>query len=426
MIKEITAIALSALLLTACSAEKKEQQVTGTSETTATTPLTLTEIITTEKPFVPEEPEEKQRIELAVFDPFEDSVKVEESTVVEIEEALKKISDSRELLSANGFLYHLSTTGDYINEENILEENESEEYCYKEVLFADNEEELFDYFRAVFTENYISDEIIRAELFDERLQSVGGLPMANYKTIDGVLCMKYKSLASSYVIAYDDFVITYCDKKRAEVIADAEGASSDTQKFFLSLEWSEEYGWRLDNLEYEPCYLEEATLLYNAVTLKRDTINTILSGGVQPENPEVITIDGIEYTETDTGMSLIEMQEFFDETFFRNVIECDYVNNRIKTDKPLAEKYIVRYIDGVYAEIGGVLYRRNGVPKWYLPELKIEPKQYYDIQTFVYNGEEIVTEVTVYTISQWNKETNKRDYYEIKIASELPIKEITE
>ena len=116
------------------------------------------------------------------------------------------------------------------------------------------------------------------------------------------------------------------------------------------------------------------------------------------------------------------MQEFFDESFFRNVIECDYVNNRIKTDKPLAEKYIVRYIDEVYVEIDGVLYRRNDAPKWYLPELKIEPKQYYDIQTFVYNGGEIVTEVTVYTISQWNKETNKRDYYEIKIASELPIK----
>lgn len=422
MIRKITAIALSALLLTACHAEEKEQQVTGTSETTATTPLTLTEIITTETSFVPEEPEEKQRIELAVFDPFEDSVVVEESTVKEIEEALKKISDSRELFSANAFLYHLSTTDNYINEENILEENEREEYCYKEVLFADNEEELFDYFRAVFTENYMPDEIIRAELFDERLQSVGGLPMANYKTIDGILCMKYKSLASSYVIAYDDYVITYCDKNRAEVIVDAEGASSDTQKFFLSLEWSEEYGWRLDNLEYEPCYLEEATLLYNAVTLKRDTINTILSGGVQPENSEVITIDGIKYTETDTGMSLTEMQEFFDESFFRNVIECDYVNNRIKTDKPLAEKYIVRYIDEVYVEIDGVLYRRNDAPKWYLPELKIEPKQYYDIQTFVYNGEEIVTEVTVYTISQWNKETNKRDYYEIKIASELPIK----
>lgn len=422
MIKKITAIALSALLLTACHAEEKEQQVTGTSETTATTPLTLTEIITTETSFVPEEPEEKQRIEIAVFDPFEDSVVVEESTVKEIEEALKKISDSRELFSANAFLYHLSTTDNYINEENILEENEREEYCYKEVLFADNEEELFDYFRAVFTENYMSDEDIREELFDERLQSVGGLPMANYKTIDGILCMKYKSLASSYVIAYDDYVITYCDKNRAELIVDAEGASSDTQKFFLSLEWSEEYGWRLDNLEYEPCYLEEATLLYNAVTLKRDTINIILSGGVQPENSEVITIDGIEYTETNTGMSLTEMQEFFDESFFRNVIECDYVNNRIKTDKPLAEKYIVRYIDEVYVEIDGVLYRRNDAPKWYLPELKIEPKQYYDIQTFVYNGEEIVTEVTVYTISQWNKETNKRDYYEIKIASELPIK----
>ena len=65
--KKLICITLSALMLTACHAEEKEEQVTGTSETTATTPLTLTEIITTETSFVPEEPEEKQRIELAVF-----------------------------------------------------------------------------------------------------------------------------------------------------------------------------------------------------------------------------------------------------------------------------------------------------------------------------------------------------------------------
>ena len=90
MNKKITAIALSALLLTACHAEEKEGQVTGTAETTVTTPLTLTEIVTEEIPFIPEE-EKQEIIELAVFNPFEDSVKVEESTSAEIAESLKKI-----------------------------------------------------------------------------------------------------------------------------------------------------------------------------------------------------------------------------------------------------------------------------------------------------------------------------------------------
>ncbi len=423
--KKIICIALSALLFTACHAEEKEQQITGTLETTATTPLTLTEIITEEIPFIPEEEEKQEVIELAVFNSFEDSVKVDKSTVKKIEEALKKISDSRALFFARASLYHLSTTDDYINEENILEENETEEYCYKEVLFADNEEELFDYFRAVFTENYMSDEDIREELFDEHTYGSADLPTANYKTIDGVLCMRDKYLGVSPVIAYDDYVVTYYDENRAEIIAEAEGVSDDPEMFFLSLEWSEEYGWRLDNLEYKPCYLKEATLMYNAVTLRRDTLNAILGGGTTPDNPRTTVIDGAEYTETEVGISLTEMQEFFEKTFYRNVMKCDEYNNRSISDIPLLDEYMRKYINEVYAEIDGVLYRRNGAPKWYLPELKIDVMKYYDEQTYIDNGEEIAGEALIWKMSQWNYQTNEQEYIEIKIASELPIKEIT-
>ena len=426
MIKKITAIALSALLFTACHAEEKEQQVTGTSETTATTPLTLTEIVTEEIPFIPEEEEKQEVIELAVFNLFEDSVAVEESTSAEIAKSLRIISDSRALFFARASLYHLSTTDDYINEENILEENETEEYCYKEVLFADNEEELFDYFRAVFTENYMSDEDIREELFDEHTYGSADLPTANYKTIDGVLCMRDKYLGVSPVIAYDDYVVTYYDENRAEIIAEAEGVSDDPEMFFLSLEWSEEYGWRLDNLEYKPCYLKEATLMYNAVTLRRDTLNAILDGGTTPDNPRTTVIDGVEFTETDVGMGLVEMQDFFREAFAEKVIEVDLYTNETVTKKPLRDEYIRKYIDEVYAEIDGVLYRRNDAPKWYLPELKIDVMKYYDEQTYIDNDEEIAGEALIWKMSQWNYQTNEQEYIEIKIASELPIKEITE
>ena len=422
MNKKITAAVLSVLLLTACRVEEREGQITGTtSETTVTTPLTLTEIVTEEIPFIPEE-EKQEIIELAVFNPFEDSVNGDENMSSEIEESLRIISDSRALFFARTFLYHLSTTDDYINKENILEVNETEEYSYKEILFADNEEELFDYFRAVFTENYMSDEDIRAELFDEQTYGYADLPTANYKTIDGVLCMRHKYLGVSPVIAYDDYVITYCDENRAEVIADAEGVSDDPEMFFLSLEWSEEYGWRLDNLEYKPCYMDEATLMYNAVTLRRDTLNAILGGGTQPENPRTAVIDGAEYTETEVGISLVEMQEFFEKTFYRNVMKCDEYNNRSISDIPLLDEYMRKYINEVYAEIDGVLYRRNDAPKWYLPELKIDVMKYFDEQTYIDNGEEIAGEALIWEMSQWNHETNEQEYTELKIASELPIK----
>lgn len=419
MIRKITAIALSALLLTACHAEEKEQQVTGTSETTATTPLTLTEIITEEIPFIPEEEEKREVIELAVFNSFEDSVKVEESTSAEIAESLKRISEAWSMytLSAN---YKLDWR-DFVDYDVILETSEEYEYGYAKVIFADSEDELYEYFQKAFTENWFPYERFREELLEDTV-GIKELETPSYKTIDGVLCQLQKYLGVSPAIVYDDYIITYCDGKRLEVVAEAQGVSDDPEMFFLSLEWSEEYGWRLDNLEYKPCYLEEATLMYNAVTLRRDTLNAILGGGTTPDNPRTTVIDGAEYTETEVGISLTEMQEFFEKTFYRNVMKCDEYNNRSISDIPLLDEYMRKYINEVYAEIDGVLYRRNDAPKWYLPELKIDVMKYYDEQTYIDNGEEIAGEALIWKMSHWNYQTNEQEYIEIKIASELPIK----
>ena len=417
--KKIISIALSVILLTACSAEKKEQQVTGTTpaETTVTTPLTLTEIITEEIPFIPEEEEKQEVIELAAFNPFEDSVKVDKSTVVEIEESLKRISEAWSMytLSAD---YKLDWN-DFISSDVILESNPEEEYSYLKVLFADDEDELYEYFQKAFNENWFPYERFRDELLEDTV-GIEELETPSYKTIDGVLCQRNQYLGVSPAIVYDDYVVTYCDENRAEIIAEAEGVSDDPEMFFLSLEWSEEYGWRLDNLEYKPCYLKEATLMYNAITLRRDTLNAILDGGTQPENPRTTIIDGVEYTETEVGISLVEMQEFFEKTFYRNVIKYDERGNGSISDIPLLDEYMNKYINEVYAEIDGVLYRRNDAPKWYLPELKIDVMKYYNEQSFIDNGEEIPAEVSIMWHTEWNN--GVEEYTEVKIASELPIK----
>lgn len=419
MIKKITAIALSALLLTACHAEEKEQQVTGTLETTVTTPLTLTEIITEEIPFIPEEEEKQEVIELAVFNPFEDSVKVEESTVKEIEESLKRISEAWTMYTlSNPYTFNWNDVVDY---DVILESSEENEYSYPKVTFVDSEDELYEYFQKAFTENWFSYDRFREELLEDTV-GIDKLETPSYKTIDGVLCQRHQYLGVSPAIVYDDYYITYCDENRAEIIAEAQGVSDDPEMFFLSLGWSEEYGWRLDNLEYKPCYLKEATLMYNAVTLRRDTLNAILGGGTTPDNPRTTVIDGAEYTETEVGISLTEMQEFFEKTFCKNVRKYDERGNGSISDIPLLDEYMRKYINEVYAEIDGVLYRRNGAPKWYLPELKIDVMKYFDEQTYIDNGEEIAGEAIISWESQWNYQTNEKEYTELKIASELPIK----
>ncbi len=421
MIRKITAIALSALLLTACHAEEKEQQVTGTSETTATTPLTLTEFITEEIPFIPEEEEKQEVIELAAFNPFEDSVKVEESTAKEIEESLKRISEAWTMYTlSNPYTFNWNDVVDY---DVILESSEENEYSYPKVTFVDSEDELYEYFQKAFTENWFPYERFREELLEDTV-GIDKLETPSYKTIDGVLCQRHQYLGVSPAIVYDDYYITYCDENRAEVITEAQGLADDPEMFFLSLEWSEEYGWRLDNMEYKDCYIREATLMYNAVTLKREKFNAILGGGTQPENPRMTVVDGAEYTETDTGMSLVEMQKFFEESFYEEVIKYESIWNGTAPGIMLRDEYMRKYINEVYAEIDGVLYRRNGVPKWYLPELKIDVMKYYNEQSFIDNGEEIPAEVSIMWNTEWNN--GVEEYTEVKIASELPIKEITE
>ncbi|MBR4097413.1 MAG: hypothetical protein IKK42_08950, partial [Oscillospiraceae bacterium] len=228
----------------------------------------------------------------------------------------------------------------------------------------------------------------------------------------------------SPAIVYDDYYITYCDENRAEVITEAQGVSDDPERFFLTLVKSDEYGWRLDNMEYKDCYIREATLMYNAVTLKREKFNAILGGGTQPENPRTTVVDGVGYTETDTGMSLVEMQKFFEESFYEEVIKYESIWNGTAPGIMLRDEYMRKYINEVYAEIDGVLYRRNGVPKWYLPELKIDVMKYYNEQSFIDNGEEIPAEVSIMWNTEWNN--GVEEYTEVKIASELPITEVTE
>jgi len=426
--KKIVCIALSALLFTACHAEEKEGQITGTTpaETTATTPLTLTEIITTETSFVPEEPEEKQRIEIAVFDPFENSLKVEDEVYRELSEAVEKISDGRAFLYSNptGFYADNNTKSKYYtayaDTDNVLEKSIELEYdfCQINSEIAETEEELFEYARSIVTENVHTDEEIRELLFAP--ESYDNQPC--YKMIDDKLCIKlcYKGVMSS--IDFSDITIVSYDENSVVVKAQAWGVSYPNNIVTMTLIKSEKYGWQMDSIDYESYWETEATLLYNGLKLREEQINKIFGGGTTPDNPRTTVIDGVEFTETDVGMGLVEMQDFFREAFAEKVIEVDLYTNETVTKKPLRDEYIRKYIDEVYAEIDGVLYRRNDAPKWYLPELKIDVTENFYKQTFVDKDGEITASVVIEDDCGVDEEMGDIVYYALKIASELPIK----
>lgn len=414
--------AFAALMLTSCAENNEELTSAVPTETTS---LTLTVSLTEPEP--PPEPM-PYIIEFAAYNPFADTVKVENPVRNELAEAVEKLSDARGFLYADfTMFYHKSKYfASYIDTENPLERNSIDEYDYyplnKEI--AQTEEELVQYMRSCFTENFISDEELQNTLFE----ATNAFVPAEYKTIDGTLCMKQQYLGVAPDIQFDKFSVLEYDGTSAKVAAYGEGPAYPPYMIFMELVKSEECGWRLDGIELKECWQNEAEVLYNAVTLRTETLNKILDGGNAPENAKTIEIDGETYTQTDLDMTVPEMLGFFEEMF--------------------QSKYNAKtYITEVYAERDGVLYRKNSTPRWYLPEMKLDPcygieheggpdgvgdemeltceQEFYDKIT----GESFTQKIRVVFRCEYlgyNEEERRQEieYEYIHITSALPIKEL--
>lgn len=416
----VLSTALALLMLTSCK-EQKEGDVT--SVPTETTSLTLTVSLT--EPAPPPEPM-PQLIRFAVYDPFADAVKTDGTTRKEFAEAVEKISDARGFLYATRSCFYRKSAykETYADTDNPLEVNDMEEYeyCPLNPDIARTEEELTQYMRSCFTENFISDEELQNTLFE----TTNTFVPAEYKTIDGTLCMKQQYLGVSPNMQFDKFSVLSCDGTSARVAVYGEGLDYPPLMMLIDISKTEEYGWRLDNMEIERCWQDEAEVLYNAVVLRTDILNKILGGGNVPQNAETMEIDGETYTQTDLDMTLAEMYGFFDEMF--------------KSDT-----YAKTYITGVYAERDGLLYRMDGAPRCYLPEMRLDPcsddfrsggsyddemeltceQEFYDSIT----GESLKRNIRVvygceYLGYNTEERRNEYEYDYIHVTSELPIKEL--
>ena len=422
MNKKITAIALSALLLTACHAEEKEGQVTGTSETTATTPLTLTEIIT-EDTF--EEPEEEiEYVELAVFNPFENSVLVDDETREELSQAIKKVLDGYAFFCAYpDDFYEGSRYEDSFADTDVIMETVAENgYFYAPLNpeIAETEKELIEYFRGVLSENFIGDE----EGFYEVLFN-GDFPA--YKTIDGTLCMLVKGSRHKKRFSVDNFIITEYDGTTAEIYYEnpnlPDGYLNGRYFEHKKITRHNEYGWQLDGGGgFYRSKLDELRLnILHTLLQNTDKLNDILSGNV--DKSASIEIDGEEYYLSDVGMDTKEMSEYFAEIFYsRSLAFAGNLENGQKGDK-LCENCIRKYIDDVYIEKEGRLYRKASAPGWYLPEMKINPS----VSIHDDNGSDIFT-VYLFDGNELQPITVKYEIHpggvsNICFASGLPIKE---
>lgn len=420
--KKIICAALAALLLTAC--EKRSTD----GNASETTPLALTESLTEENP-APEQTEPLQTIEFAVFDPFGGRAKKYKDDIQkEMKEAAEKVCDAMTILEGNtyGFYEKSKYFSDFADLENPLEEDPMGDYsfCPLNTEIAADEEELFSLTRGFFTENYLSDGELRSALFENEEPY-----LPNYKTIDGTLCVLETYRGMTPIWYFDETTVLSYDGTAAEI---AVYAPYDPAKMaFINLERSEEYGWRLDSFEAKDYCPQEAEILYNAIALKTETLNKILYGGNAPENAKTIEIDGTRYTETDLDMTVEEMTEFFEGMF--------------EADEQGREYNRMAYIDAVYAEQDGVLYRRDDKPRRYMPELKLSAftqipsaggidgnwtfsceQEFYDSvkdESFTKH----ISMLCGIDTSSYNENTHVFErYYYLHIDSQLPIREYEE
>lgn len=419
MNKKILCVLLTAITLSACEKNNLDGRP---SETTS---LTLTESLT-EETIITEPPKPVEVIEFALYDPFSEQKKLyKDNTGVQAEmlAASEKLCDGLNILEGeNGFYIKSKYYNNFADFENPLEKDPMGDYTYcplKAEIAAD-EEELFTLVRGLFTEEYLSDEELRGKLFENEPPYV-----PNYKTIDGALCVldTYRGMRPTW--QFDKTTVLSYSDDYAEI---AVYSPFDPAKMaFINMKKSEEYGWRLDGFESTDYCPEQAAEMYNGIVLKTETLNKILYGGNTPENPKTIDVDGVQYTETDLDMTIAEMQEFFAGMFEANALGWEA--NRIT------------YVDDVFIERDGVLYRKDGRPRWYMPEMHLnafvtlpsiggEPgdggfsceQEFYDSvkdETFSLT----VSIRIIYDPDSWNEETGIYDkYYHIYVDG-LPIRE---
>lgn len=431
MNKKLLYIPIAALMLTACANENTTPEVTTAVSAETTVPVTeptLTESITEEE--TAEKIPENHEVVIAVYNPFADAAKIDDEAFEEIADAVEKISDGRAILYCNFFHDTSKYVTSYADHETVLEQSDEYDYefCPLNPEIAATEDELHELMRGTFTENYISDEEIDNLLFAP--SDYDNQPF--YKTIDGVLCIKEQYTGVITAIDFEKVYVAELDGGTATAVAYGLPPAYPPVEFTMQLVKSDKYGWRLDSVETKEYWQDEATILYNAISLREDTLNAILGGGNTPENAAVITVDGENYTETDLGMSISEMHDFFSKTFREYIFKSDQTDGA-----SLRGRYIETYIDKVYLEQDGTLYRRDSAPEWYLPEYLLDPYEMmgtiggYEIDSLIECSQpfydhvketDVRAKIVVVYEDDHESEMEKSDY--IYIASDLPIRKV--
>lgn len=254
-----------------------------------------------------------------------------------------------------------------------------------------NKEQLLNFFGTVYTDNYINSIYENTSLRETLFGAAAGEDALFEEREDGVYRLVVMGTKGMKGYDYNNFDVRFFDGKTAEVGVPYSHDYGIGYEIF-SLRHDEGRGWRLDSRGKEYIVIGHSPpqmVMYDNVRFEIAKLD--MAAGRTPRvefvfeyfnetaDEDFIEQDGVKYFRVKNNFPIEDMRKIFAERIDEYKWEwSDEAEDFVRTDEPLLQPCIDKYINEVYAEFDGVLYRREDAPV-------------YEIDHPDYNGREMVS-----------------------------------
>ena len=243
--------------------------------------------------------------------------------------------------------------------------------------FGTNKEQLLNFFGTVYTDNYINSVCEDTSLGETLFGAAAGGDALFEEREDGVYRQVVMGTKGMNGYDYNDFDVRFFDGKTAEVgVPYSHDYGWGYAIFFLRHD--EGRGWRLDSRGKEYIVIGHSPPqmdTYMGHTVRFETAKLDMAAGHTPRVEFVFEYfnetveddfteqDGVKYCRVKNNFPIEDMRKIFSARISEYKWEwSDEAEDFVITDEPLLQSCIDKYINEVYIEYEGALYRREDAP----------------------------------------------------------------
>lgn len=387
---QILPIVLSAAMLSSCGGN-----VHGDYYEAVTESKSVTDSLTEPEPEpVPQEFYFEEETDMAVFLPILKREKRDTELEDRLRPYMKKIILAESL---RGYAvmnnYHGEEIFDFGNlGEHEFDSDSLETYTKIRDEFGANKAQFLNFFGTVYTDNYINSICENTPPEEELFGDADNGPLFEERE-DGVYRRAVMGTKGMKGYDYSDFDVRFFDGKTAEVgIPYSHDYGCGYEIFFLKHE--EGRGWRLDSRGKDYSVRTHSPLpmeVYTGSTVRTEIARLDMRAGIIPNiefvfkyfnetaEDDFIEQDGKKYFRVKNNFSIDDLRKIFSEHIDEYKWEWDNeAEDFVRTDEPLLQSCLDKYINKVFIESEGALYRRENAPV-------------YEIDHPDYNGRDAVS-----------------------------------